>query len=163
MLIFHQTHWFKNDKLNCRLTIAQITSRQIINSLWLLRTGDPSTNSPIWCNFVYTPFWPSEKFGCFYIWPVPLCYQSMHSNLKEKRQILRDTVNHIQTIHKEKGDRRKKNRKGLLTKILNFLHMGKHILCHLRYIYQLGINHGKENLFQCWKSNGFSKRNCLKY
>lgn len=52
----------------------------------------------------------------------------MHSNLKEKRQILRDTVNHIQTIHKEKGDRRKKNRKGLLTKILNFLHMGKHTM-----------------------------------
>lgn len=44
----------------------------------------------------------------------------MHSNLKEKRQILRDTVNHIQTIHKEKGDRRKKNRKGLLTKYLTF-------------------------------------------
>lgn len=40
----------------------------------------------------------------------------MHSNLKEKRQILKDTVNHIQTIHKEKGDRRKKNRKGLTYK-----------------------------------------------
>lgn len=34
--------------------------------------------------------------------------KSMHSNLKEKRQILRDTVNHIQTIHKEKGTEERK-------------------------------------------------------
>lgn len=32
----------------------------------------------------------------------------MHSNLKEKRQILRDTVNHIQTIDKEKGTEERK-------------------------------------------------------
>lgn len=107
---------------------------------------------------LWTPHFDRVREICrVYIWPVPLCYLSMHSNLKEKRQILRDTVNHIQTIHKEKGDRRKKNRKGLLTKILNFLHMGKHILCHLRYMYQLHLNQGKENLFQCWTSNGFSK------
>lgn len=39
--------------------------------------------------------------------------------------------------------------------------MGKHKLCHLRYMYQLHLNQGKENLFQCWKSIGFSKINCL--
>lgn len=116
--------WFKNENFNCDLTIPQITLRWILNKLIVSKL---ERNFTIWCNFEYTPFWPSKKCGCFYIWPVPLCYQSMHSNLKEKRQILRDTVNHIQTIHKEKGDRRKKNRKGLLTKILNFLHMGKHI------------------------------------
>lgn len=44
----------------------------------------------------------------------------MHSNLKEKRQILRDTVNHIQTIDKEKETEERKNRKGLLTKYLHF-------------------------------------------
>lgn len=85
----------------------------------------------------------------------------MHSNLKEKRQILRDTVNHIQTIHKEKGDRRKKNRKGLLTKILNFLHKGKHILSHLRYMYHLLLDQGKENLFQCLKSDGRRNKKAL--
>lgn len=43
----------------------------------------------------------------------------MHSNLKEKRQILRDTVNsHIQTIHREKGDRRKKIERAYLQKYL---------------------------------------------
>lgn len=30
-------------------------------------------------------------------------------------------------------------------------------------VYQLGLNQGKENLFQCSESNGFSKRNCLFY
>lgn len=32
----------------------------------------------------------------------------MHSNLKEKRQILKDTVNHIQTIDKEKETEERK-------------------------------------------------------
>lgn len=44
----------------------------------------------------------------------------MHSNLKEKRQILGDTVIHIQTIHKEKGDRRKKIERAYLQKYLTF-------------------------------------------
>lgn len=70
--------------------------------------------------FVYTPFWVSKIFGCFHMWPVPLCYHSMHSNLKEKRQILRDTVNHIQTIHKEKGTEERKIERAYLQKYLNF-------------------------------------------
>lgn len=113
---------------------------------WHGEITSTNSSSPITEKFqsdatLYTP--QSDQVGNLeicYVWPVPLCYQSIHSNLKEKRQILRDTVNHIQTIHKEKGDRRKKNRKGLLTKILNCLHMGKHILCHLRYMYQLHLN-----------------------
>lgn len=44
----------------------------------------------------------------------------MHSNLKEKRQILRDTVNHIQTIHKEKGTEERKIERAYLQKYLNF-------------------------------------------
>lgn len=43
----------------------------------------------------------------------------MHSNLKEKRQILRDTVNHIQTIHKE-GTEERKIERAYLQKYLNF-------------------------------------------
>lgn len=45
----------------------------------------------------------------------------MHSNLKEKRQILRDTVNHIQTIHKEKGGtEERKTERAYLQKYLTF-------------------------------------------
>lgn len=87
----------------------------------------------------------------------------MHSNLKEKRQILRDTVNHIQTIHKEKGTEERKIERAYLQKYLTFYIMGKHILRHLGYMFQLHLNQGKENLFQHLKSNGFSKRNCLYY
>lgn len=71
-------------------------------------------------NFVHTPFWLCKIIVCFHIWPVPLCYQSMHSNLKEKRQILKDTVNHIQTIHKEKGTEERKIERAYLQKDLNF-------------------------------------------
>lgn len=77
-------------------------------------------NVSLWRNFVHTPFRLSKIIVCFHFWPVPLCYQSTHSNLKEKRQILKDTVNHIQTIHRERGTEERKIERAYLQKDLNF-------------------------------------------
>lgn len=107
--IRHEYTQIKNEDFNCYHLFPPITLRKILNKLpyyWKKFSLNP-VNS--WMQPCVRPILTKreKRSGYFYIWPVPLCYQSMHSNLKEKRQILRDTVNHIQTIHKEKGVQKK--------------------------------------------------------
>lgn len=59
-LIFYQTYQFKKENFSC--CSAQLNSFSLITLNLDVTLHTPHSDQ-------------LQKFGCFYIWPVPLCYQ----------------------------------------------------------------------------------------